>query len=246
MFRGTTCLFELAWGGKIRHNSTLKLGCLIMRVLKSLLIATALFTTGISSASAEVFYWQEPGTKLSVTIPDTWRMVHDQQPDDVMTFYAPGVNDFASCKLRVSEDKRFVIYPQRFSGPIQRKNFSRDFWEGYVGEYTDGILNSVTDNAALGRGFASFADASYVTSAGPKVAKRALMLASLYNDKAYVVECSAEEAAYDKWRNVFLSVAKSVNFRKEIYEFPSGHYRDFPNDVAVRIEGERPVDVTYY
>ena len=217
-----------------------------MRVLKSLLIATALFTTGISSARAEIYVWQDAVTDVSVTIPDTWLMVHNQNPDDEMTFFAPGENDHASCKLRVSQDRRFVIFPQRFSGPIQRKNVSREFWDDYLGEYDDAVLNSVTDNAALGRGFASFADASYITVAGPNVAKRSLMFASIYNDKAFVVECSAEEQAYDKWYNSFLSVAKSVNFRKEIHEFPSGHYRDFPNDKAVRIEGARPVDVTYY
>ena len=198
------------------------------------------------SAQAEVYFWQDPATKLSVTVPDTWRMVHDQKPDDVLTFLAPGENDHAGCTLRVREDRRFVIYPVRYSGSIQRLNYSRDFWEKYITEYDNGVLNAVTDNASLGRGFASYADASYVTTIGPKMNKRALIFASVYNDRAYILECSAEAASYDKWYNSFLSIAKAVNFRKIIYEFPAGNYRDFLQDPAVRIEGDRNIDVSYY
>lgn len=217
-----------------------------MRVLKSFLIATAMFTSGISAAEAEIYYWQDAVTKVSVTIPDTWLMTSNQHPNDEMTFYAPGENDHASCKLRVTQDRRYVIYPQRFSGPLQRKNFSRSFWEAYAGEYDEAVLNSVTDNAGLGRGFAGSADISYITSIGPKVAKRGLMFVSLYRDKAYLLECSAEQAAYEKWFHSFLAVAKSVDFRKEIHEFPAGNYRDFIQDKPVRIQNERDIDVVYY
>jgi hypothetical protein len=217
-----------------------------MRLLKSFLFASAIFICGISAAKAEIYYWQDAVSKVSVMIPDTWRMASNQNPHDEMTFFAPGVNDHASCKLRVSPDSRYVIYPQRFSGPLQRMNFSREFWENYAGEYDGAALNKVIDNAGLGRGFASSADISYITTIGPKVAKRGLTFVSLYRDKAYLLECSAEQAAFDKWFHSFLAVAKSVDFRKEIDELPSGDYRDFLRDKPVRIENEREIDVVYY
>lgn len=215
-------------------------------LFKSVLIISALCLAGVSPAKAEVFFWQAPDTKLSVTFPDTWRMIHDQKGDDVLTVLAPGENDHAGCRLRVREDRRFVIYPARFSAPIQRLNFSKDFWEDYLGEYNNAVLNSVTDNAGLGRGLASYADASYITSTGLKMEKRALLFVSLYNDKEYILECSAEAHAYDKWYHSFLSVAKSVDFRKVIHEFPSGHYRDFSVDGPVKINNARKVETAYY
>jgi hypothetical protein len=171
-------------------------------------------------------------------------MVHNQKSDDVLTVMAPGNNEYSACRLRVRQDRRFVIYPQRFSGAIQRKYFSKDFWEAYIGEYANAELHSVTDNAGLGRGFASWADVSFLDDAN--VQKRGIMFVSLYNDTAYVLECAAEMEAFPKWHDAFLSVGKSVNFRKIIHEFPAGNYRDFLGDGPIEIHGERPMDVTFY
>jgi hypothetical protein len=213
---------------------------------KIFLAVSALFLIDISVAKAEIYYWQDPVSKISITVPDTWRQTSNQKPDDVLTFVAPGFNDHASCRLRVREDRRFVVYPARFSGQVQRLNYSKDFWDKYASEFEESRVNMVTDNASFGRGFASYADISFVNEVGLKAEKRALSFVSLYNDKAYVLECSTEVAAYDKWHNSFLSIAKSVNFRKEIHEFPAGNYRDYMKNSTVRIENERPMDVVYY
>ena len=214
--------------------------------LRSSLIALALLVSQGSAAKAEIWQWQDPISKVSVTVPDTWRMRHNQKPDDVVTFYAPGPGDFASCRVRVREDKRFVIYPVRYSGEIQRLNVSKDFWNGYLADYSDVVVNQGIDNVGLGRGFAGFVNASYTTAIGPKVAKRSIAFASIYGDKAYITECSAQASVFDKWYPTFMSVIKSVDFRKSIHEFPSGHYRDFINDSQVIIFGKREIDKDYY
>ncbi len=213
--------------------------------LGSFLIAIAVLVSYVPSAHAEVYFWQDPVSKVSVTVPDTWRMSHGQKPGDVMTFWAPGVNDHASCRMRVRDDKRFVIYPQRYSDEVQRLNFSKDFWDAYVGEFKDAVVHETRDNAGLGRGFAGYADVSFVTAIGQKVEKRGIAFVSLYGDKAYVLECSAQVQAFNKWYKTFMSVAKSVDFRKSIYEFPGANYRSFLKDANVIIHGEHEADVYY-
>jgi hypothetical protein len=221
-------------------------GFLIMHFpIRSLVIATAFFVTGISAAQAEVFYYQDPVTKVSVTVPDTWRRTNDQKADDVLTFLAPG-NDYAACRVRARADRRTLIYPNRYAGEVQRMNYSRAFWEDYLGEYDDVVLHSVTDNAGLGRGFASYAEASYTTAVGPKVEKRAVVYAALYNDTAYILECSSAVGTFSRWQHHFGSVLKSVDFRKIVHELPTGHYRNFLRDAPIRINGPRLEDVSYY
>jgi hypothetical protein len=214
--------------------------------LRSLLAVVTIFIVSQSSAQAEVFYWQDPETKVSATYPDRWQRLHNQKTDDVLTVIAPGKDEQAICRLRVREDRRFVIYPNRYADEIVRQNYAKSFWEAYVREYDQSILHSVTINGGLGRGHGTYAEASYVTNVGPKMAKRAMMFVSLYHDKAYIAECSAEIHSYHKWHDAFLSFVKSVDFGKSVNELPSGHYRNFTHDDKVRINNARLVDEYIY
>ena len=65
--------------------------------LRSFQIVLALLVFQSSSVFAEVYFWQDPVSKMSLTVPDTWRMSHDQKPDDVVTFLAPGAVYQACC-----------------------------------------------------------------------------------------------------------------------------------------------------
>ncbi len=214
--------------------------------VKSITLAAFLMTLAIPQAKADIFVWRDPDSKLTLSYPDTWRQVHNQKPDDVVTIAAPGDNDFATCRVRVSEDRRFVIYPRHFAGELQRVNYSRDFWENYVGEFSGAEINGVWDNAGLGDGFASFADVSFVSSTGPKMQKRGLMFATVYNDKAYIAECSSETGSYANWYKPFLSFVKSVDFRDEYVANPNGEYRDFYSDKPLRIRGRKDTDLYTY
>jgi hypothetical protein len=210
------------------------------------LAVAASFSVFSLPASADIFVWQDPEIKLSITYPDRWERVLSRQPDELFTVAAPGKNDHAICRLRTRSDHRFAIYPPHLSRNVQHLGVSYDFWESYVGEYDNAVLHKVSDNVALGRGFGSYADASYFTATGPKMQKRGLMFASLYNNTLYVLDCSAEASAYHKWHDSFLSVAKSVDFRKEIHELPNGDYRTFWKDPKLKIHGLRDVDAVYY
>ena len=203
--------------------------------LRSFLTVLTVLGLSISSASAHEFYWQDDGTKLSLSFPDSWRMVHDQKADDVLTIVAPSDGAFPMCRMRVREDRRSVIYPARFSPNIQRINYSRDFWEDYIGEFRAARLDEVQDNAGLGRGFGSYAHMSFISDAGPRMKRRGLALASIYRDKAFILECSAEASTFETWYPVFRHIASTVDFRKEMFELPGGYYRYFPGDGVIRI-----------
>lgn len=213
---------------------------------RSFLAILAVLGLGISSANAEIFYWQDDGSKASVVYPDTWRIVHNQKPDDVLTIMAPSDNAFPMCRLRVREDRRHVIYPQRYSKNIQHIDYSSDFWQDYVGEFRAANLGAVHDNAGLGKGFGSYADISFISDAGPKMQRRGVAFVSLYRDKAYIFECSAEASSYEQWHGSFMKIASSIDFRKEIYEFPGGNYRHFLADPVIRVHGPSREFLTHF
>ncbi len=193
-------------------------------------------------AQAEVFVWQDEATKVSWSFPDRWAMGNDQKPSDVVTILAPG-EDQATCRMRTQEDRRFVIYPRRLDDRVQRLNVSREFWDAYTGQFDNAVINDVRDDAGLGLAFASVADVSYVTEVGPRVQKRALMLAGIYNDTAYVFECSAAFSKFEQWRDAFGSVLHSVDMRLIRHPYTPGYYRDFMGDPDLLIHNSRPEDL---
>ena len=212
------------------------------------LLSLFLFVPGM--AQADYFAWKDAGSGLEITFPDTWRSVSTQDRDDVLRIVAPSDNAYPLCEVKVHDDRRYVIFPVEFSSAIQRQTVSREFWDAYLGEYEDYRLDTVQDNAGLGRGFASYAYAAYTQRDGTVLeARRAIMFASLYFDKLYVVECSALEHAYEDWHFQFLDVIKSVNFEKTYNEIPSGNYfRDFTRDEEryFYVDGDNLKGVTAY
>lgn len=181
-----------------------------------------------ASAKADVWFWQDDRTSLTITFPDTWDVTSNRAPDDIFTIVAPG-RDNAMCRIRAREDRRFLIYPVRYMSSVQKIAYSSDFWQYYInGDYDLVNLDVMQDEAGLGRGFGSYALATF-DAPGPddRVLKRGLMFASLYNDKAYIVDCSADAHAYNNWAGLFQSIVKSVDFKKVYHEYPHGHYRDF-------------------
>ena len=88
--------------------------------------------------------------------------------------------------------------------------YSRNFWNTYLGDYDDVTVEAFKDHSALAQGYASMAEASYETAEGTPVRKRGIMFATLYHDRAYIADCSAEESVFHKWRPAFLSVIKSM------------------------------------
>ena len=213
---------------------------------RTIFFAAVILVSAWSPAKAEMFFVEDQSNRFTITFPDTWQMTLNQKSDDKLTVAGPGSNDYATCRVRVREERRFLIYPRKFASAVQKVGFSRDFWNKYLGEYDDVFVDDFREPTGLGKGFGSFTEASYTTAEGTIMRKRGLMFASLYHDKAYIVDCSAEESIYLKWRPAFLSIVKSVDFEKTIHELPSGNYRNFIADEKVVINGEKKIDTSTY
>ena len=198
------------------------------------------------AAQAEVFVWQDPASGASISFPDRWERVTNKNPGDVLTIRAPGALNFAECRLNVQPEGRFKIYPAAYDPEIQRTEVSVEYWEQFFTLYDNVVLAQVTDNAGLGRGFGSYATAGYQTSKGALLNKKAVAFASYYNREIYAIECSAEQSAYDQWSNTFLSIVKSVDFKKPSAGNYNGYYRDFMGDKKLRVRGATVLDDTYH
>lgn len=210
-------------------------------------LAAGLGSASASIAHAEYYLWQDQGTGLTISFPDTWKEVSSNEPDDVLTIMPPSGRAHAACRVRVREDGRSLIYPPRLSDAIQKTDYSLPFWEKYLKEYNDAKIVNFRDGAGLGRGFASYATAEYDSAVqGPYMHRKALMFASLYDDKAYVLECSSHRDAFNDWKGLFLSIAGSMDFRKIDNELITGNYRNFLADPKIEFEGVEGNETTYY
>lgn len=213
------------------------------KFLKSFLVCVAVLSIAPKMARAEIFYVEDQNDRFSLSFPDTWSMTGNQKPDDKLTIIAPGENNMATCRMRVREDKRYVIYPRKFADAIQKTAYSRQFWDEYLAEFDDVSVDFFKDEAGLGRGFASMAEVSFTTADQPIAKKRGIMFATLYNDRAFIIDCSSEESVYQNFRSDFLGVVKSVDLVKTMHEDVNGHYRSFDKDEPVEVQGPKTFNV---
>jgi len=202
-----------------------------MRLSHAVLIAALAVGSFATQARADYFVWKDEKNGLSVAYPDTWMRTSAKGVDDIMAVSAPSQSDDALCRVRVREDKRFLIYPPSMSKDVQEVAVSKDFWDHYLNEYDNVELYGYTDDAGLGRGYGSFSVTGYDGNGyGEKTARRGIAVASIYFGKIYVVDCSAKASSFAKWQPQFLSLIGSVDFTKAHHELWSGDYRNFFND----------------
>jgi len=204
-----------------------------------LFLLSLIFLLPSLTAQAEIVHWQDPDTGVYLNYPDRWARVHNQKPDEILSVAAPGIGDFAGCRLRVRQDDRFLIYPREYAGNIQRTSYETAFWNDYLREHDEAGITSYS-HGGFGRGFGSVIEAGYRSAVGSKIWKRALIAAAPYYDKVYILECSAAVDAYPKWTVGFTNILRSVDFEKIIHDHPNGEYRRFTGDGELRIHGRKP------
>ncbi len=209
-----------------------------MRSLLTSLMALALLTGTASVAKADYFVWEDTKSGMTLSYPDTWEVENGQDPDDLVTLAAPSGRANAYCRIRSHEDKRYAIFPPRFNKDVQKIEYSLSFWDKYLREYEQPELYSLQDATGMGRGWASFAEAAYIGSVPyPEMERRSVLFASLYNNRVYILDCSCHADAFEKWKGPFLSIAKSIDFKKANHELLTGHYRNFMNDGRIILRG---------
>jgi len=213
---------------------------------KALILAAVLLSPSV--AKADYFVWKDEKTGLAITFPDTWKMQNNVGDNTILTVMGSSHNDQPVCKVDVKDDKRFTIYPAHYGPDVQKVAVSVPFWQQYLAQYDKYTLGNVYDGVGLGRWYASYAVAGYTRHFGSVMqSRRAVMYASLYRDKLYVIECSALDHAYEAWQNDFRGIIKSVDFKKAYHEVPTGEYADFLHEAETFFWSQTsPIGTTAY
>jgi hypothetical protein len=216
-----------------------------MRILLAVLIGVFAFS---GAARADYFVWQDPKSGISLSYPDTWAMVSQRQPDEVFAIIAPSNgDDDAVCRVKVRDDRRFMIYPPHLGREVQTISYNREFWDEYLGEYDNVEVYGTHEQAGLGKGFGSFVVAGYDAALFSDYGKRrGIASASLYFDKAYIVDCSSRAEVFHQWQPLFLSIMGSVDFKKTHDELWSGDYRNFFSDPRMEFQWPGTAAVNRY
>ena len=200
-------------------------------------------TSGVSASQADYYVWQDAVTGVSLSYPDTWRMGSNKAPDDVITLLAP--NDEGGtpeCRLRAREDARFEYYPIQYADAVQKKAYSKEFWNDYLASYDRVMIHEFHETAGLGRGFGSAVVASYKTTYPIEGQQRSALLATgLYNGTAYILDCSADTIVFNDWYGRFGSILKSIDTKKVTHELVQGENPDMSghNTVGFKDKTER-------
>lgn len=206
-----------------------------MKITKFGLIAISTIVAFTGTAKADYNVWTDAKTRATLTFPDTWKQVNNELPIDLITLSLPSGDDAATCRVRVEEDRRFMIYPNRYRKDIRDQFFTTNFWAKTLTAYNNVNLIKYEDNAGLGQGFASMALVSYLTppnkADGSDVTDRGgIMAVTSYGDKVYLAECSSYLPSYSKYHVQFMDFFKSITFKKAYHELAVGDYRNFLND----------------
>lgn len=224
-----------------------------MKKIQFFVFAFVLTTCSLLShnnkASADVFVWEDAQTGVVVSFPDTWAMVSNQGPDDILTIKAPSGRAEARCRVRMRSDERFKQYPVRFHDSVQRVAYSNDFWEQYFAEFSGADYKLLKDSSGIGNATAGYAVAEFFSEVpGPMMKRRGLAFAGNHFGELYIVECSSHRDAFVRWKGQFLAIAGSVQMPKYYHEIPTGHYRPFikENINPVRFPGDNAVQRIIY
>ncbi|HRK97917.1 MAG TPA: hypothetical protein PLE43_05485 [Alphaproteobacteria bacterium] len=202
-----------------------------MNIQKLGLMVAAAMLVMTASAKADYIVWTDIHTGARVSYPDTWKTINNQQPDDIITLSIPSGEDNASCRLRANEDRRFVIYPNRYRDEVRDTNFTNDFWTDYTASYDNVNVIRQQNEAGLGQGYASMTLISFVTPPDePYADKAGLMLVTNYGDKVYVAECTSTSMSYRQYHTAFLSFFKTISFKPAYSVTKVGDYRNFLKD----------------
>lgn len=203
-----------------------------MKILKTGLMVCVAMAAFAIPAKADYAIWTDSETGATVSFPDTWKQINNQQPDDLITLSLPSGEDEAACRLRAREDKRFVIYPNRYRDEIRDTNFTNDFWKDYTASYDQVSMIRQQNEAGLGQGYASMTLISFVTPPDePMAQKGGLMAVTNYGGRVYIAECTSMAASYPDYHVAFLSFFKTISFKPAYSVTKVGdYYHNFLKD----------------
>ena len=198
--------------GKMMMRKSYQISELICRPLCGLL-ALFLSFAALQSAKAEVFVWKDAEFEISFVYPDLWREQLNGNPDVRLDILAPQAQDLARCKIFAKEDKRYMMYPQKYNRRINSIVYNMEgVRQHYIEKDTLSVITR-DDFAGIGRADAVFAEVRFIDrSRAAAIPMQGLMFATLNGDMNFVIECEAAARNFEYWRPIFLNMVKSVDF----------------------------------
>lgn len=209
-------------------------------------IALAVFALTMAAAAppaqASTFVWKDAENGYTMSFPDVWRI---QTPDDVYTrlrIAGPLGEDHATCRMQVRHDGRLAIYPKYLLDEAVSETLDRDYWEKRVSEFDNAEITDYYNPASLGaKGDATAVRFTFEKDTGDGIsAMKGVMMSSLYGKNRYEFTCSAKAEVFERWGNLFLSIADSVELHSRYHPFPTGYYRSFLLDPKLILPNQKP------
>jgi len=177
------------------------------------MLVFGLYAVAHAPAKAEVFVWQDPEFNINFVYPDLWREQFNAHPDVKLHVMAPQGRDYAACKITAKQDKRFMMYPVRYTQRVNSIVFSADNLRQHYIEKEHLSLIRREDSVALGKADAVYAEVRFVGKYGPRaIPMQSLAFATLYGDMYLVFECEAAAQNWPYWHPIFMNMAKSIDF----------------------------------
>ena len=92
------------------------------------------------TASADTYVYHDPDYDFSASFADTWRK---QTPDTATTRLrvspVTGV-DMVSCRVKVEDDGRALIYPERYMDEAVPLILNEEYWDRELGQFENSRL----------------------------------------------------------------------------------------------------------
>jgi len=189
-------------------------------------VSTLVLAGSLSSAKADVYVWEDPDTRVTISYPDRWEPQGGLVAPDIYRLIVDG-DDKAECTLSAHTDRRFLIYPRKYMDDAVRKEVDNDYWHTHFSN-VDNLEFDYIREGGLGFGDARVAMVTFDRTVGENITRKtAITFASVYGDQQVVFQCESNAAVFDEYKDVFGSVVDSIEFAPKYQMEKQGMYRDF-------------------
>lgn len=212
-----------------------------MRKIFAFAVLGAMLVAG-HVAQADTFVWKDVKNGFTMSFPDVWRIQTEDAGYTRLRIAGPLAEDRTTCRMQVRHDGRLQIYPKRLMGEAVMEKLDHEYWDKTVAEFPDAKIHQFYGPASLGsKGDATAVQFSYSEGKGDAhVAMQAIALSSIYGDQRFDFMCSTTAPTWERYSDLFLSIADSVELDSRYHPFPTGYYRNFLLDPKLVLPRSKP------
>jgi hypothetical protein len=212
-----------------------------MRKIFAFAVLGALLMAG-HAAQADTFVWKDQKGGYTMSFPDVWRIQTDDVGYTRLRIAGPLAEDRTTCRLQVRPDGRIQIYPKELTGEAVMEKLDHEYWDNTVAEFHDAKINNFYAPASLGsKGDATGVQFSYNDGKGDaKSHMQAIAISSIYGKDRFTFTCATTAATWERYNDLFLSIADSIELDSRYHPFVTGYYRNFLLDPKLILPRSKP------